>query len=258
MSNDIIEYKTLTDQTVKLSPDIVRKYLVHGEGKVTEQEVMMFLALCKYQKLNPFLREAYLIKYGSETATIVTGKETFLKRAVKNPRYRGHITGISKDGKIAWAEVHVKEYDVSIRCEVDYDEYVSKKKDGTINKMWREKPRTMLKKVALVQALREAFPEDFGGMYSPEEISSIQMDTLPTNEIKLPINMPVEVESQEPHQYKDPTTPALTEEMRECPDSEKLKIWWESKWPVINVNPDKKEIVMEKEKFKKELNGGIK
>ena len=29
----------------------------------------------------------------------------------------------------------------------------------------------MLKKVALVQALREAFPEDFGGMYSEEEIN---------------------------------------------------------------------------------------
>ena len=28
----------------------------------------------------------------------------------------------------------------------------------------------MIRKVALVQALREAFPEDFEGLYSPEEI----------------------------------------------------------------------------------------
>ena len=29
----------------------------------------------------------------------------------------------------------------------------------------------MIRKVALVQALREAFPEDFGGMNAPEEIA---------------------------------------------------------------------------------------
>jgi hypothetical protein len=28
----------------------------------------------------------------------------------------------------------------------------------------------MIRKVALVQALREAFPEDYSGLYSPEEI----------------------------------------------------------------------------------------
>ena len=61
---------------------------------------------------------------------------------------------------------------VPIRVEVDYEEYVGKKKSGEINSMWTNKPKTMLKKVALVQALREAFPEDLGGMYSKEEAES--------------------------------------------------------------------------------------
>ena len=52
----------------------------------------------------------------------------------------------------------------------DY-EYVGKKKDGSVNKMWKSKPRTMLKKVALVQTLNKDFPEVFGGMYSQEEIN---------------------------------------------------------------------------------------
>jgi len=182
---ELIRYQTLTGQDVELSPAIVRKYLVSGSGEVTEQEVMMFLALCKYQNLNPFLREAYLIKYGTEKATMVVGKETFLKRAVKNPKYKGHETGINEDGQIAWAKIYVDSYQVPITCEVDFAEYVGRKKDGTINRMWQEKGRTMLKKVALVQALREAFPEDFGGMYSPEEINHIQQD-LPDTPIKMP------------------------------------------------------------------------
>lgn len=37
--------------------------------------------------------------------------------------------------------------------------------------LWNEKPSTMIRKVALVQALREAFPAQLGAMYTPEEAS---------------------------------------------------------------------------------------
>ena len=183
MTSEMTVYKA-GENTVELNPEIIRKYLVSGEGKVTDQEMMMFIKLCEYQKLNPFLREVYLIKYESSPATMVTGKETFLKRAYRHDKYRGHQTGISDDGKIAWAEVSVQDYKVPIRCEVDYSEYVGKKRDGTVNSMWKAKPRTMLKKVALVQALREAFPETFGGMYSQEEINTVDAELLPDKELK--------------------------------------------------------------------------
>jgi phage recombination protein Bet len=178
---EIIKYQSSSGE-ITLSPGIIRKYLVAGQGNVTDKEIMMFLALCKYQKLNPFLREVYLIKYGTETATMVTGKETFLKRAMKNEKYAGHETGMSTDGKKAWAKIHLHGYKVPIMCEVDYSEYVGLKKDGTPNRMWKSKPRTMLKKVALVQALREAFPDDLGGMYSQEEINTIDQP-LPIDEV---------------------------------------------------------------------------
>lgn len=195
-NTELVVYQTLTGQEVKLSPAIVRKYLVNGEGQITDQEVMMFMALCKYQNLNPFLREAYLIKYGTEKATMVVGKETFLKRAVKNPRYKGHETGISDDGQKAWAKVYVEGYQVPISIEVDFSEYVGLKKDGTVNRMWQTKGRTMLKKVALVQALREAFPEDFGGMYSPEEINHVQ--ELPDKPIEMPTDVQPIIQSPQP------------------------------------------------------------
>ena len=91
----VMEFKA-GDENVKLSPKIVKSYLVSGDAeKVTDQEVMMFMMLCKNQHLNPFLREAYLIKYGSQPATIVTGKSAFEKRANRCDSYEGFEAGIS-------------------------------------------------------------------------------------------------------------------------------------------------------------------
>ena len=178
---------------VTLSPNIIRKYLVNGNGTVSDQEVMMFMALCKYQRLNPFLREAYLVKYGNQQATIITGKEAFLKRAMTVKDLEGFKAGVivqkgedTKDtqGMVpsgfnlvgGWAEVHKRGWAFPLRVEVSFNEYVGRKGDGSVNSMWTAKPATMIRKVALVQALREAFPVDLAGMFSPEEINSVQGD----------------------------------------------------------------------------------
>lgn len=178
---------------VTLSPAIIRKYLVNGQGNVTDQEVVMFINLCKAQRLNPFLKEAYLIKYGNQPATIVTGKEVFTKRARRNKDYAGQQAGIivqKEDGSIeqrigtlrldgeeivgGWAKVFIKGYEQPVEITVSFDEYVGTKGNGEINSQWAKKPATMIRKVALVQALREAFPEDFQGMYSAEEMNVIE------------------------------------------------------------------------------------
>lgn len=62
---------------------------------------------------------------------------------------------------------------------VSFDEYVGRKKDGTINGQWSKKPATMIRKVAVVQALREAFPDKFQGLYAQEEfpdVSDVKLD----------------------------------------------------------------------------------
>ena len=175
---------------VKLSPDIVKRYLVNGDAdKVTDQEVMMFIKLCQYQGLNPFLREAYLIKYGNQPATMVTGKDTFTKRAAKSEKCAGYEAGIivqKKDGNIeqrkgslvlpgetlvgGWASVYRKDWKVPMEVTVSLQEYQRYNSKGELMRNWKEMPATMIRKVALVQALREAIPEEFGGLYSPEEM----------------------------------------------------------------------------------------
>lgn len=180
------------EEQVKLSPQIVRNYLVNGSAEtVTEQEIVMFMQLCKCQHLNPFLREAYLIKYGSQPATIVTGKAALEKRAARCKNFAGFEAGVvvQKDGCEleyrpgslvlngeelvgGWCDVHVAGYKVPVRAVVSMSEYVGRKKDGSVNGQWQSKPATMIRKVAKMQALREAFPEDFAGMYSEEELNA--------------------------------------------------------------------------------------
>lgn len=200
-NTSVVEYES-NGEKVKLSPATIRQYLVSGNGQVTDQEVVMFMSLCKYQKLNPFLKEAYLIKFGNSPATIVTGKDVFTKRAKRNPNYAGKQAGIiveKEDGTIeeregsmalegekivgGWAKIYIKGYEKPEYASVSFDEYAGRKSDGTLNSQWKSKPATMIRKVAVVQALREAFPEDFGGLYSEEELSqaesvSIQQETV--------------------------------------------------------------------------------
>jgi len=202
----IVEYE-VSGEKVKLSPAIIRNYLVSGGGNVSDQEIVMFLNLCRFQHLNPFLREAYLIKYGgNQPATMVTGKEVFTKRARRNKDYAGQQAGVvvqKEDGALenrigtlvleneklvgGWAKVFIKDYVEPVEITVSLSEYIGMKKDGEVNGQWSKKPATMIRKVALVQALREAFPEDFSGMYSAEEVDTGNqiLDETPIDESKI-------------------------------------------------------------------------
>lgn len=176
---------------IKLSVATIRQYLVNGNGSITDQEAMMFLGLCEGQRLNPFIKEAYLIKYGSSPATMVVSKDVFMKRAIKNPDFEGIESGVivvNEHGEVeykkgafylknrehlvgAWATVHRKNWKFPISLEVNYDEYVGKKSNGEVNGQWSSKPATMIIKVAETQALRKAFVEDLQGMYDESEMN---------------------------------------------------------------------------------------
>lgn len=192
----VVEYK-VNGATVKLTPKMVKDYLTNGNGAVTDQEVAMFINLCKYQGLNPLIRDAYLIKYGSQPATIVTSKDAIMKRAMRNPRYAGHQAGVivqKQDGELeyrtgaftlpgetligGWARTYIQGYSVPIESAVSFNEYAGRTKEGNLNSMWREKPGVMIRKVALVTSMREAFPEDLQGMYASEEVGSDVDDTM--------------------------------------------------------------------------------
>jgi phage recombination protein Bet len=186
VKNAEVLYKTQAGDDVRLTPEIVRAYLVSGNAaKVSGGEVAMFMRLCQYQQINPFLREAYLIKYDEKTpASIVVGKEAFTKRAERHADFNGQQAGIivlTKDGTLdnrigtvwvkekgetligGWAKVYRKNYSIPIEGNALLSEYT------TGRSKWATAPATMIRKVALMQALREAFPTSLGAMYDRDE-----------------------------------------------------------------------------------------
>lgn len=193
MSNetqDLIVKFEVEGQEIKLSKKIVQEYIVGSDVPITNQEFKLFTELCKVRKLNPFLREAYLIKYKAGTpAQLVVGKDAILKRAVLNQNYDGIESGIivqKEDGTVeerqgtfrlgteqlvgGWARVYRKDWSHPTYTSVSFSEVAQKTGQGQLNSNWNSKGATMVEKVAKVRALRETFVEDLGGMYEAEEM----------------------------------------------------------------------------------------
>lgn len=185
MENTLIEKMnaeyTAAGQKIKLNATIVRNYLTRGNDQVTNTDIVQFITLCKYQQLNPFLNEAYLVKFKGSPAQIITSKEAYLKRADECPQYQGMESGIivQRQDKIVeeegcfylpgdillggWAIVY---RDGHRPCKVRITLHEYNKGKST----WLSMPAQMINKVAESQALRKAFPTQLGALYTREEI----------------------------------------------------------------------------------------
>lgn len=165
---------------VRLSLNIVRRYFC---AKATEPEVVHFIAVCRYHKLNPYLKEAYLIKYSdADPAQIVIGRDTHARRAEEHPQYNGDEGGIivqTADGKIeeregefflepeklvgGWAKIYRKDRERPIVHRVRLQDWVK------VGPYWKSSPAHMIAKVARAQGRHEAFPKEFEGIISEDE-----------------------------------------------------------------------------------------
>ena len=79
----LIVYQGQYGEQIKLTFDLVRKYLVVGRSDlVKDAEIMHFGAVCKARKLDPYKRDCYLVKFSEkETAAVLTSKDYYLSRA---------------------------------------------------------------------------------------------------------------------------------------------------------------------------------
>lgn len=155
--------------------------------KATDAECKIFLETCRAYNLNPFTRDAYLIRYNNKddnsASTIVLGKNCYAQLAERHPAFDGFEAGVivlsegqifNREGSIVydgeellggWAKVYRKDRSRSAYDEVKFTEYT------TGQSLWASKPATMIRKVALVHALREAFPSTYGGIYDESELA---------------------------------------------------------------------------------------
>ena len=188
MTNNQLAAQTKRDIAVDTSVwtfQDVKRYF-DPQNLLTEKQVGQALSLIKGRNLNPLANEVYIVAYKKKTGgtefSLIVSKEAFLKRAAQCKDYEGFEAGVvavDSDGVMherkgaillpgdtligGWARVYRKNFKVPVEIFVSREEY--DKKQST----WNAMPATMIRKTALVNALREAFPEDLGNMYTEDD-----------------------------------------------------------------------------------------
>lgn len=179
----------LATTTAEITADKIGAYLdaMGLASKLTPQEKTQFIEIAQAFGLNPFIREIYATKYGEgqyAKFSIIVGYEVYLKRAERSGQLAGWsaTTTGSVEGKDlrGIVTIHRKDWNQPLIHEVYYSEYVQTTYDKSTNsqrpnKMWSEKPFTMIKKVAIAQGFRMAFSVDLGGIpYTSDEMPTLQ------------------------------------------------------------------------------------
>lgn len=194
-----------TDGAISLSVNDVRRW-VHPTAP--PHEAMKFLMTCRMAGVNPFLREAHLVDHGGQWTTIID-KSGYLRLAQEHPAYNGHQAGIivrpfdqarrgpnnapiftgppsEVEGQFlppgyllvgGWAKVYRRDRAIPTYAAISMAEY--NRQQGT----WNQIPCTMIRKVALVQALRESGLVSHG-WYDAAEV--VDDPALPSREPRIP------------------------------------------------------------------------
>lgn len=175
--------------------DIVNKFdenfvqlFTSKHNKFSTSQILDFFHSCQLSGADPRKRDAYLVGYESKNVmvhAVVHSYHFLLKQANKTGNLKGvecitevrevfdPITGNDKKMIVAIATIHKKDNDAPTVFEAYWEEFVKTKYNGEVVKTWKEKPRVMLQKCAIANALRWAFPESLENIFIEEERSDI-------------------------------------------------------------------------------------
>jgi len=175
------------EQPIEMSVADVIRWVAPG---APPSEALKFLLTCRTARLNPFLGDAFLVNLGGKWSTIIS-KAGYLKRAQEKPDFAGFEAGIiiqqidqrtkQMVGEVrdipgtmlpsgwivvgGWAKVWRHGLDRPISSRISMAEY----NKGTAT--WKTTPCTMIRKTALVHAIREAFA--IGDSYDVSEVNAV-------------------------------------------------------------------------------------
>lgn len=134
---------------------------------LTDPEFTLFAEICRTTGLNPMTKEIWAIKAGGRLQ-LMTGINGFLKIANSHPQYDGMevINEIDDKGNLVscTVRVHRKDRKYPSVATAYMHEYAKP------SPIWKTMPSIMLAKCAKSLAIREAFIQELGGLYTQEEM----------------------------------------------------------------------------------------
>jgi phage recombination protein Bet len=190
--------------------ELIKKTVAAG---CSNDELALFLEVCKGSGLNPFMKQIYAIKRGDKM-TVQTGIDGYRLLAART----GDLAGIDdavydaeSDERPAWASVTVWRFvrgqRVPFTAKARWREYAQVNRDGNPTAMWAKMPYLMLGKCAEALALRKAFPAELSGVYTAEEMD--QADNPPTPYVEAtPAPTPAPTPASAQAQAQAPAPPA--------------------------------------------------
>lgn len=204
--SEIQEYKKSNWLTNEEKSVIDRQFFPQG---ATVDDKRYCMQVAEAFGLNPILKQIYFVPRKTNIGTQqnpnwvekvepIAGRDSYLTLAHRTGQFAGiesyvkieNCPTLDDKGKwileedlVAYATVYKKGFDKPFIVSVRYAEYAQKTNNGNVTKFWKEKPETMLKKVAESQVLRKAF--NITGLYDESELGDNETILTVNNEAKV-------------------------------------------------------------------------
>lgn len=188
MTEQLDKYRGISQQKAVALPndftkeqlDIIKNQIAK---KCTDDELALFVQVCKKRELDPFARQIYAIKRGDQM-TIQVSIDGLRLQAQRSGKYKGQSTPLFCGADGVWTDVWLASIPpVAAKVSIYHADFVEPmvcvaryaSYSQTANNLWKTMPDVMLAKCAEGLAIRKAFPLETSGLYLEEEMHQAEV-----------------------------------------------------------------------------------